>query len=153
MRSFSLRRAADYGGILNAVLCGLHCALGPLLLAAWGARNPAATAERWELAFLVASGGLVALATRRHSSARLRGLLWGLFGVFAAAALLAGRWPGLQVVQYAASAGLVGAHALNQRHCRRCAAGATQRRGRFSFFKQPPTHERTPKSVPGAECE
>ena len=123
MPAFSFRRAADYGGVLNAVLCGVHCAVGPLLLAWWGTRNPSATAERWELAFLVLSGVLVALATRRHSSARLRLLLWGLFAVFAAAGLLAERWPGLEYVQYAASAGLIAAHLLNQRHCRRCVAG------------------------------
>ena len=123
MRTFSLRRAADYGGVLNAVLCGVHCAVGPLLLTCWGTRNPGATAERWELAFLVISGVLVALATRRHSSPALRRLLWGLFAVFTAAALLAERWPALQLVQYAASAGLIAAHLLNQRHCRRCVAG------------------------------
>lgn len=122
MRDFSFRRAADYGGVLNAVLCGVHCAAGPLLLAWWGTRNPGATAERWELAFLGLSGVLVALATRRQSSPRLRRALWGLFAVFAAAALLAERWPWLQAVQYAASAGLIGAHLLNQRHCRRCLA-------------------------------
>ncbi|MGY3089926.1 hypothetical protein ACVWYF_002974 [Hymenobacter sp. UYAg731] len=123
MPTFSFRRAADYGGVLNAVLCGVHCAVGPLLLVWWGTRNPGATAERWELAFLVLSGVLVALATRRHSSTGLRLLLWGLFAVFAAAALLAERWPALQAVQYAASAGLIAAHLLNQRHCRRCVAG------------------------------
>lgn len=124
MRAFSFRRAADYGGVLNAVLCGVHCAVGPLLLAWWGTRNPGATAERWELAFLGLSGVLVALATRRHSSTGLRLVLWGLFGVFATAALLAERWPALQAVQYAASAGLIAAHLLNQRHCRRCVAGS-----------------------------
>ena len=123
MRTFSLRRAADYGGVLNAVLCGVHCAVGPLLLTWWGTRSPGATAERWELAFLVISGVLVAQATRRHSSPALRLLLWGLFAVFAAAALLAERWPALQLVQYVASAGLIAAHLLNQRHCRRCVTG------------------------------
>ena len=125
MRDFSFRRAADYGGVFNAVLCGVHCAAGPLLLAWWGTRNPGATAERWELAFLVLSGVLVALATRRHSSTGLRLVLWGLFGVFAAAALLAERWPALQLVQYAASAGLIAAHWRNQRHCCRCVASSS----------------------------
>ncbi|RFP64307.1 MerC domain-containing protein [Hymenobacter lapidiphilus] len=120
MRTFSFRRAADYGGVLNALLCGVHCAVGPLLLAWWGTRNPGATAERWELAFLVLSGVLVALATRRHSSTRLRLMLWGLFAVFVVSALLAERWPLLQLVQYGASAGLIATHWLNQRHCRRC---------------------------------
>ena len=124
MRAFSLRRAADYGGVLSAVLCGVHCAVGPLLLAWWGTPNSGATAERWELAFLVLSGILVALATRRPSPPGLRRVLRGLFAVFAAAALLAGRWPALQAVQYAASAGLIAAHWLNQRHCRRCVAGS-----------------------------
>lgn len=124
MRNFSLRRAADYGGVLNAVLCGVHCAVGPLLLAWWGTRNPGATAERWELAFLLLSGVLVALATRRHSSTGLRVALWGLFALFAVAALLAERWPVLQLVQYAASVGLIGTHLLNQRHCRRCVASS-----------------------------
>ena len=122
MRNFSFRRAADYGGVLNAALCGVHCAVGPLLLAWWGTRQPAATAERWEWVFLGLSGVLVALATRRHSSAGLRRALWGLFGVFALAALLAERWPALQVVQYAAATGLMVTHMLNHRYCRRCRA-------------------------------
>jgi hypothetical protein len=121
MRNFSFRRAADYGGVLNAVLCGVHCAVGPLLLAWWGTRNPGALAARWELAFLLLSGVLVALATRRQSAPQLRLALWGLFAVFTAAALLAERWPWLQLVQYAASAGLIAAHLFNQRYCRRVA--------------------------------
>lgn len=119
------QRAADYGGVLNAGLCGVHCAAGPVLLAWWGARNPGAASERWEWGFLMLSGVLVALATRRHSSAGLRAALWGLFAAFAAAVLLAERWPALQLVQYAASAGLVGAHLLNHRRCRRCVAAAS----------------------------
>lgn len=122
MRSFSFRRAADYGGVLTAGLCGVHCAVGPLLLAWWGSRQPGAVAERWEWGFLGLSGVLVALATRRHSTPGLRLGLRGLFGVFAAAALLAEAWPPLQLVQYAAAAGLIIAHLLNHRHCRRCAA-------------------------------
>lgn len=105
-------------------MCAVHCAAGPLLLAWWGARAPGAAAEQLEPWFLGFSGLLVALATWRQSSARLRVALWVLFGVFTAAALLAERWPALELVQYAASAGLVVTHWLNQRHCRRCAAGA-----------------------------
>lgn len=118
------RQFADYGGSLNAALCAVHCAAGPLLFAWWGAQAPSAAAEQWEPWFIGLSGLLVALATWRQSSARLRGALWALFGVFAAAALLAERWPALELVQYAASAGLVVTHWLNQQHCRRCAAGA-----------------------------
>ncbi|WP_197076681.1 MerC domain-containing protein [Hymenobacter terrenus] len=119
-----LRRAADYGGVLNAVLCGIHCAAGPLLLTWWGTQNAGATAEHWELGFLVLSGVLVAVATWRQSAPRLRLALWLLFGLFTAAALLAEHWPWMQFVQYAASAGLIGAHLLNQRYCRRCVVGS-----------------------------
>lgn len=118
------QRAADYGGALNAALCAVHCAAGPLLFAWWGAQAPDAAAEQWEPLFLVLSGVLVVLATWRQSSAQLRGALWALFGVFTAAALLAERWPALEYVQYAASAGLLLTHLLNRRHCRRCAADA-----------------------------
>ncbi|WP_345124190.1 MerC family mercury resistance protein [Hymenobacter antarcticus] len=118
------RQAADYGGALNAALCAAHCAAGPLLFAWWGARAPAAAAEQWEPLFLVLSGVLVALATWRRSSARLRLALWALFGVFAASALLAEQWPALEYAQYAASAGLLLTHLLNQRHCRRCQGGS-----------------------------
>lgn len=124
MKALLVRQAADYGGVLNAVLCGVHCAAGPLLFAWWGARAPGAAAAQWEPLFLVLSGVLVALATWRRSSNKLRLALWGLFGLFAASALLAERWPGLEYVQYAASAGLLGTHLLNQRHCRRCVTGA-----------------------------
>jgi hypothetical protein len=120
MKVSLFRRAADYGGVLNAVLCVVHCAAGPVLLAWLGTRHAGVVAERWEVVFLVLSGVLVALATWRQSSTWLRLALWSLFAVFAAAALLAERWPVLQLVQYAASAGLIGAHLLNQRHCHRC---------------------------------
>ena len=126
MRTLLLRQLADYGGALNAALCAVHCAAGPLLFAWWGAHEPDAAAAQWEPVFLLLSGVLVALATRPQTPARLRAALWGLFGVFAAAALLAGRWPALEYVQYAASAGLLLTHLLNQRHCRRCAPVALQ---------------------------
>jgi hypothetical protein len=115
MRLLSLRGAADCGGILNATLCTIHCAAGPTLLAWWGTRTPGVVAERWELVFLVLSGVLVALASRRAATPGLRLALWGFFGLFAAAALLAEWWPWLQAVQYAASAGLLVAHLLNRR--------------------------------------
>jgi hypothetical protein len=115
MRLLSLRGAADCGGVLNATLCTIHCAAGPALLAWWGTRNPGAVAERWELAFLVLSGVLVALASRRAATPGLRLALWGCFGVFAMAGLLAEQWPWLQAVQYAASVGLIIAHLLNRR--------------------------------------
>ncbi|SFQ51657.1 MerC domain-containing protein [Hymenobacter arizonensis] len=121
MKSITIRRAADYGGVLNAVLCGVHCAAGPLLLAWWGTRNPESTSESWELGFLALSGLLVALATRRQSTPSLRMALWGMFAVFAACSLLAERWPLLELAQYAASAGLIVVHLLNERHCRNCA--------------------------------
>ncbi|HEX8656406.1 MAG TPA: MerC domain-containing protein [Hymenobacter sp.] len=108
------RRAADYGGVLNAMLCTVHCAAGPLLLAWWGTHNPGKAAEQWELGSLVMSGMLVALATWRQCSTQLRWALWLLFALFAGTGLLAKWWPGLELVQYAASAGLIAAHLLNR---------------------------------------
>ena len=122
MRLLSVRGAADCGGVLNATLCTIHCAAGPALLAWWGTRSPGAVAERWELVFLVLSGVLVALASRRAAMLRLRLALWGFFGLFAVAALLAERWPWLQAVQYAASAGLLISHLLNRRQALSCPA-------------------------------
>jgi hypothetical protein len=122
MNVFLFRRAADYGGILNAALCGVHCAAGPVLLAWCGTHHAGAVAEHLEVVFLVLSGVLVALATWRQSSTWLRLALWVLFAAFTTAALLAERWPGLELVQYGASVGLIGAHLLNQRHCHRCVA-------------------------------
>lgn len=116
-----LRRVADYGGVLNAGLCIVHCAAGPLLLTFF-AGSGAVLSEGWGVAFLLVSGLLVGLATRRLSSAGLRRALWGFFGLFGVAMLLAARWPWLEAVQYAASAGLMATHLLNLRHCRRCAA-------------------------------
>lgn len=106
---------ADYGGVLNGVLCGIHCAAGPLLLAWWGSHRAAAVSGRWELGFLGLSGALAALATWRQPAGRLRGVLWALFAVVAASALLAERWPGLELVQYTASAGLITTHWWRQR--------------------------------------
>lgn len=116
------QQVADYGGVLNALLCGLHCAAGPVLLLWWGAHEPSAAAEYWELGFLGLSGIFIALATWKRSTPCLRFTLWGLFVLFAAAGLLAERWPLLEIVQYAASAGLIGAHLLNQRAGRCCKA-------------------------------
>ncbi|UOG72961.1 MerC domain-containing protein [Hymenobacter tibetensis] len=119
--NYRLQRAADYGGIGNALLCLLHCAAGPALLAWWGTQQASATAEYWEQSFLVLSGVLVALATWQHSTRKLRLALWLLFSLFAVAGLLAEQWPLLEFVQYAASVGLMVTHLLNQRHCR-CSA-------------------------------
>jgi len=122
MRLRSLPRAADCGGVLNAILCTIHCAAGPALLAWWGTRNPGAVAERWELAFLALSGALVALASRRAATPALRLGLWGCFGVLAAAGLLAEQWPWLEAVQYAASFSLIICHLLNKQRAS-CQAG------------------------------
>lgn len=133
-----LRRAADYGGVLNAGLCLVHCAAGPLLLSFFVGHG-GRLSEGWEVGFLLMSGLLVGLANSGLSAAGLRGALWGFFGLFGATMLLAGRWPALEWVQYAASVGLMGTHLLNLRHCRRCAgrpcaatAGAAAPAGGFA---------------------
>lgn len=61
-------RVADYGGMFNAGLCVLHCAAGPLLLAWLGTHGRWLAAEQWDVAFLLVSAGMVALATRRPAS-------------------------------------------------------------------------------------
>jgi MerC mercury resistance protein len=121
VNSFLFRRAADYGGILSAGLCVLHCAAGPALLAFWGS-HAAPEEGPWDLIFLGLSAGLAAAATWRLSSRGLRVALWGWFGLFAAATLLSDHYPALRWAQYAASLGLMGTHLLNLRFCRRCVA-------------------------------
>ena len=98
----------------------MHCVAGPLVVAWWGSHLPDSANESLELAFLGLSGLLVAVATGRHISTGLQRTLWMLFAVFAASTLLAERWPVLEMVQSAASVGLIGAHLLNQRHNRCC---------------------------------
>ena len=121
-----LRLTADYGGILNGGLCIVHCAAGPLLLALWGARAGTGPGPG-DVLFLVVSGILIVGATWRMSAWWLRGALWGFFTLFALAMMLAVRYPGMQMVHYAASLGLIGTHLLNLRHARRVArAGATR---------------------------
>ncbi len=107
--------------MLNAALCVLHCAAGPVLLAFWGSQADTEDGIL-DLLFLGLSAGLALLATWRLSSPGLRGALWGFFGLFAATTLLADHYPVLRWVQYAASLGLMGTHLLNLRYCRRCAA-------------------------------
>jgi MerC mercury resistance protein len=114
------RRAADYGGILNAALCVLHCAAGPVLLVFWGAQAEGEDGN-WDLLFLGLSAVLAAVATWQLSSPGLRVALWGFFGLFAGATLGADAHPAWQWLQYAASLGLMGTHLLNLRYCRRCA--------------------------------
>ena len=121
MKTSWLRLWADYGGMLNAAACVLHCAAGPALLAAWGARPGASPSdEAADLVFVALSAGLTAAATWRWSSGGLRLALWGWLLVFAAATLLADDHPVLRWVQYAASVGLAGTHLLNLRYCRHC---------------------------------
>jgi len=117
MKTLWIRLAADYGGVLNSGLCLVHCAASPLLLTYWGAHAHAS--EQWERVFLVVSGALVLLATWRMSSASLRVALWGFFVLFAGAGLLEEHYPWLELVQYAASLGLISTHLLNVRYCRR----------------------------------
>ncbi len=116
-----VRLLADYGGVLSAVLCALHCAAGPVLLAWWGVRS---TAEDGDWLFLLLSLGLGLLATRQLSTWQLRLALGGGLALFAATVLLADCYPILEHVQYAVSVGLIGVHLLNLRHCRRCLAAA-----------------------------
>lgn len=113
------RLLADYGGVLSAGLCALHCAAGPVLLAWWGGR-PATGDGDW--LFLLLSGALVVLATRQRCTRGLRLALWGNLALFAATVLLADRYPVLEKAQYVGSCGLIGVHLLNLRYCRRCAA-------------------------------
>ncbi|OUJ73266.1 MerC domain-containing protein [Hymenobacter crusticola] len=120
MKTQWIRLAADYGGILNSSLCLLHCVAGPLLVTFWGVHHhPTA---QWERVFLLASGLLVMLATWRMSATRLRIALWGFFTLFVGASLWEGHYPWLEIVQYGASAGLIGTHLLNMRYCRRTCA-------------------------------
>jgi len=120
MKTVWIRLAADYGGMVNSGLCLLHCAAGPLVLAFWGVQEQ--TSEQWEIAFLVASGLLVALATWQMTSVRLRITLWGFFALFAGAGLWHEHYPWLEAIQYLASAGLIATHLLNMRYCRRSCA-------------------------------
>ncbi|UOQ51134.1 MerC domain-containing protein [Hymenobacter cellulosivorans] len=124
MKEYLPRALADYGGILNAGLCLVHCAAGPVLWAWWSGSRGAEPAAYWDTVFLLVSGVLVAAATRRLVSWRLRVAFWAFLGLFAITVLLAGRWPELEMVQYAASFGLLGTHLLNLRHCRRCAGNS-----------------------------
>ena len=104
---------ADFGGALNAGLCLVHCLAGPLLLAVWGSHTH--TSEVWDIVFLVISGVLIALATRRSTTRAVRLALWGCFALFAAAWLLRTAYPWLEAVQYLASIGLIVAHIVNLR--------------------------------------
>lgn len=120
MKHSLLRLTADYGGMMNAALCMVHCAAGPILLALWGAQVK--EMGPWDMGFLLVSGVLVVGATWRMSSWGLRVALWSFFTLFAGAMLLAEKYPALELVQYAASLGLIGTHLLNLRHGRRCLA-------------------------------
>jgi hypothetical protein len=121
-----VRLWADYGGVLNAGVCAVHCAAGPFILAFWGVK-PASSESAGDLIFLLLSGILVAAASGRLSTWQLRLALWTGLALFAATVLLADRYPVLEYVQYAVSFGLMGVHLLNLRYCRRCQLQAASR--------------------------
>jgi hypothetical protein len=122
MKLSRVRLWADYGGVLNAGLCAVHCAAGPFILALWGGKPGK---DSGDLIFLLLSVVLVAAASGRLSTWRLRLALWTGLALFAATVLLADRYPVLEYVQYVVSFGLIGVHLLNLRHCRRCQLLAT----------------------------
>jgi hypothetical protein len=104
--------------MLNAVLCLLHCAAGPLLLAWWSGQKKEPD-PLWDLLFLLVSGVLVVGATWRLTAWRLKVALWAFFALFAVSILLANDYPLMELAQYGTSVGLLGTHLLNLRHCRR----------------------------------
>ncbi|WP_162303703.1 MerC domain-containing protein [Hymenobacter sediminis] len=120
MKGYSSRAWADYGGMLNAMLCLLHCAAGPLLLAWWSGQKQEPD-PLWDLLFLLVSGVLVVGATWRLTAWRLKAALWAFFTLFAVTILLADAYPWMELAQYGTSVGLLGTHLLNLRHCRRAA--------------------------------
>jgi hypothetical protein len=119
MKLSRVRLWADYCGVLNAGVCAVHCAAGPLILALWGAK-PNSNEDNGDLIFLLLSVVLVVAASGRLSTWQLRLALWTGLVLFAATVLLADRYPVLEYAQYAVSFGLMGVHLLNLRHCRRC---------------------------------
>jgi hypothetical protein len=114
-----VRLWADYGGVLNAGVCAVHCAAGPFILAFWGVK-PTSSEGTGDVIFLLLSGILVAAASGRLSTWQLRLALWTGLALFTATVLLTTRYPVLEYVQYAVSLGLMVVHLLNLRHCRRC---------------------------------
>lgn len=118
-------RFSDYLGIISAVICLLHCLLGPLTVGAavhlhvhhghtdtghWFLDH------RWDYFFLLL--GLIAVwFSARHTQRRsMKVLLWFTYAALAGAILLESQAWIFQYGVYAASLALISAHIYNLRH-------------------------------------
>lgn len=111
MPSF-LSRSADLVGIVNTVLCLIHCLAMPLLVSV-GAAFFAHPLLSWGFALLAFVA--VYFATRNSTGRRVVWFLWGAASLFAMAVLLEHEWHWMHEVSYVASALLIIGHLLNLR--------------------------------------
>ncbi|MEM7659755.1 MAG: MerC domain-containing protein, partial [Bacteroidota bacterium] len=108
-------------GIFSALLCLIHCLVGPLLLGAVAHAHNHGHADhfwldhRWDYVFL-AIGFLAVWFSSRHTHSKLlKWALWGTYGLLATAIVFETQHEVLRYLVYVASFGLIGAHLFNLR--------------------------------------
>jgi hypothetical protein len=108
--TLSRSRLADGLGIVNSVLCIVHCLAMPLLIAAGASffQNPLIG---W--AFVILAYLAVRSAVRRRSNARIALILGIGWALFAVGIVLENQYEGLEVLTYMGSTVLIAGHLLN----------------------------------------
>ena len=108
-------RTADLAGIVNTVLCLIHCLAMPIFVSL-GAAFVAHPLLSW--AFAALAFVAVYYATRHGSSRPVTWFLWCAAALFAVALVLEHQWHWLHEVSYVASALLIIGHLINLRQGR-----------------------------------
>jgi hypothetical protein len=105
-------RSGDGFGILNSVLCIVHCLAMPVLIAA-GAGYFDHPLIGW--AFVVLAYLAVRSAIRSRNNARIAMILGIGWALFAVGVILEKQYAGLETLTYMGSAVLIAGHLLNVR--------------------------------------
>ena len=121
MKTDLFSRKADYIGITGSVLCLAHCLVTPVLLMTTTLmRDEHLRVSYLSLDYVFIGINIVAVyfATRANPSPAIKRALWGFLALFTIAILLEDMNETVQLISYAASAGLVMTHLINIRRHR-----------------------------------
>lgn len=108
---------SDYFGIIGSVLCAVHCALTPFIIAAMSAAQIAEKGLVWlDYLFITLCLWAVFHSSQRANSPKIKIGFWASWVVFAMGILLEDAIEGMNYMGYAGTLGLVGLHFWNLLH-------------------------------------